>query len=172
MKSASECPLADGFSVWEKAYAQLSFFTMGIAGTAGISLADWRWVSPYLLIYWYGIPGIIMRHLNCPRCPHLQEYDDCLQFPPTLTKRIVKRRKTTPFSKVELVLFWLIALLIPAYPIYWLRMQPLLLGTFLLSAGLWYGGQLLYFCKRCRVEVCPFNRAKLPVWSSVPRGSG
>ena len=162
MNRASDCPLAEGFSVWEKAYAQLSFFTMGIAGTVGILLVDWRWVLPYLLIYWYGIPGVIMRHLNCPRCPHLHEFGDCLQAPPQLAKRLVKRPKATPFSRGELMLFWPIALLIPTYPIYWLRLRPLLMGVFLLAACMWFGGQLLYFCKRCRVDACPFNRA-MPV---------
>ncbi len=159
MIDPSECPLAEGFGLWEKAYAQLSFFTMGIVGTVGIFLMDWRWVLPYGIIYWYGIPGVIMRHLHCPRCPHLHEFDDCLQAPPRLTKWLVKRRKDTPFSRGELMLFWPIAFLIPTYPIFWLRVRPLLLGTFLLAACLWYGGQLLHFCKRCRVEACPFNRA-------------
>jgi hypothetical protein len=62
------------------------------------------------------------------------------------------------------MLFWPIAFLIPTYPIFWLRVRPLLLGTFLLAACLWYGGQLLHFCKRCRVEACPFNRAGVPLW--------
>jgi len=68
MNAHTDCPLAEGFSTWEKVYAQLSFWLIGVAGTLGILLADWPWVLPYLLIFWYGIPGIIMRHLNCPRC--------------------------------------------------------------------------------------------------------
>ena len=159
MKKGNDCRLAEGFSVREKAYAQLSFFTMGIVGSLGILLLDWRWFVPYFLIYWYGIPGVIMRHLHCPRCPHLHVFGDCLQAPPRLSKWLVKRRKYRSFSTGELMLFWPIALLIPTYPIYWLRARPLLLGVFLLAACMWYGGQLLYFCKRCRVRECPFNRA-------------
>ena len=159
MNGPTDCPLAEGFGVWEKVYAQASFFTMGIAGTIGIMRVDWLMVLPYIVIYWYGIPGIIMRHLNCPRCPHLHTYGDCLQFPPKLTTRLVKRPKATPFSPAEKVLFWTIAILIPTYPVYWLWAQSMLLLIFVLAAGLWYGGQLLYFCKRCRVKACPFNRA-------------
>jgi hypothetical protein len=138
MKNDSGCSLAEGFSVWEKAWAQVSFWVMGIAGTVGILLANWIWVFPYLVVYWYGIPGVIMRHTNCPRCPHLHEFGDCLQAPVALTS---------------------IFTLIPAYPVFWLLPRPALLITFLIGAGMWYGGQFFHFCRRCRVSACPFNRA-------------
>jgi hypothetical protein len=89
-KRTGGCVLADGFSVWEKTFAQLSFWAMGIAGTVGIVLADWPWVLPYVAVYWYGVPGLVMRHLNCPRCPHLWEYGDCLQAPVALTRWLIK----------------------------------------------------------------------------------
>ena len=158
MKNDIECSLAEGFSLREKVWAQFSFWAMGVIGTAGIVLADWPWVWPYIVIYWYGIPGIIMRHTNCPRCPHLHEYGDCLQAPVCLTRWLIKERKTGPFSMFERSLFYPVFILIPAYPIYWLWPNKLLLGTFLLSAGMWYGSQFLYFCKQCRVFECPFNR--------------
>ena len=159
MKVKSECTLAEGFSLWEKIYAQFSFITTGVIGTVGIGLVDWRWILPYLFIFWYGIPGIVMRHLNCPRCPHLYEYNDCLQFPLKITKWLVKKRKSTPYSVFEKFLFYMIFILIPTYPIYWLLAKPILLSAFLIMASMWYLGQLLYFCKRCRVKECPFNRA-------------
>lgn len=159
MKDKSECRLADGFSIWEKMSAQFSFFSMGIIGVVGIALADWRWVFPYLFIYVYGILGIVMRHLTCPRCPHLHVYNDCLQFPTKISKWLVKKPKTTPFSAFEKFLFYVIFILIPAFPIYWLLSNPILLSAFLITASMWYLGQLLHFCKRCRVKECPFNRA-------------
>lgn len=159
MKLQSKCTLADGFSFWEKIYAQCSFFAMGIIGSVGIATVDWRWVLLYFLIYAYGILGIVMRHLTCPRCPHLHVYNDCLQFPPKITMRLVKERKTLPFSAFEKFLFYFIFILIPAFPIYWLLSNPILLSAFLISAAMWYSGQLLYFCTRCRVKECPFNRA-------------
>lgn len=158
MKDTTACRLADGFKLWEKIYAQFSFIAMGIIGTVGIGLVDWRWILPYLFIYGYGILGVVMRHLVCPRCPHLYEYNDCLQFPPKITMWLVKKRKTLPLSAFEKFLFYLIFILIPTFPIYWLLAEPILLGAFLLAAGMWYSGQLLYFCKRCRVKECPFNR--------------
>ena len=166
MNREPECPLAEGFSVWEKAWAQLSFFGMGIPGTVGIVLTDWPWVFPYIVIFWYGIPGIIMRHLNCPRCPHLHVYGDCLQAPVSLTRWLVKGRKATPFSNLEKSLFYGIFILIPTYPLFWLVSHIGLLVVFVIAAVAWYSGQLLYFCKRCRVYACPFNRVPLTRQSS------
>ena len=159
MKNNTDCVLAEGFSLWEKIYAQFSFIAMGVIGTTGIVLEDWPWVLPYIVIYWYGIPGIIMRHINCPRCPHLHEYGDCLQAPVRLTRWLAKGRKTTPFSTIEKFLFYAIFTLIPLYPIYWLWPKKLLLAAFLVTVGMWYGGQFLNFCKKCRLHECPFNRA-------------
>jgi len=161
MQQESGCTLAEGFSFWEKAWAQVSFFAMGIPGTVGILLEDWPWVLPYIVIFWYGIPGIVMRHLNCPRCPHLHVYGDCLQAPVSLARWLIKERKTTPHSKLERSLFYAIFSLIPIYPLYWLIPQTVLLVTFVIGAAAWYSAQLLHFCKRCRVYSCPFNRVPL-----------
>ena len=92
---------------------------------------------------------------------HLQEYGDCLQAPVILTKWLVKKQKTTPYSALEKLLFYLIFILIPAYPIYWLLSNKILLLAFLVAAGMWYLGQFLYFCKKCRLSDCPFNRVSL-----------
>ena len=161
MKVKSACTLADGFNLLEKIYAQFSFIAMGIIGTIGIVLVDWRWILPYLFIFYYGILGIVMRHLTCPRCQHLHVYNDCLQFPPKITIWLVKKRKTTPFSAFEKLLFYMIFILIPTFPIYWLLSTPILLSAFIITASMWYLGQFLYFCKRCRNKECPFNRAML-----------
>jgi hypothetical protein len=161
MSREPECTLAEGFSVWEKVWAQLSFWVMGIAGTIGIVLTDWPWVLPYIVIYWYGVPGIVMRHLNCPRCPHLHVYGDCLQAPASLTRWLIKKRKAAPFSNFEKSLFLAIFILIPTYPLFWLVSHLGLLVAFLIAAGAWYSGQFLHFCKRCRVYSCPFNRVPL-----------
>jgi hypothetical protein len=93
MSREPKCALAEGFSVWEKAWAQVSFLVMGIVGTVAIVLTDWPWVFPYVVIYWYGVPGIVMRHLLCPRCPHLHVYGDCLQAPTNLTRWLIKEEK-------------------------------------------------------------------------------
>ena len=157
-QTSSTCHLANGFSLGEKIYAQVTFFTMGIAGTVAIALADWRWIFPYLVIYWYGIPGVVMRHLVCPRCPHLHVYGDCLQLHPKLTRLLIVGRKSSPFTRTERFLFLAILILIPIYPLPWIRHFPYLLIPFLAAAILWYSGQLLYFCRRCRLKECPLKR--------------
>lgn len=158
MEEKRECKLACDFRLREKLYAQFTFIAMGILGTIGIILEDWIWITPYVVIYWYGIPGVVMRHLTCPRCPHLHKYGDCLQFPVFLTRTLVKARKTTSFSVLEKLLFYMIFILIPIYPIYWLLSRPVIFASFLLLAVMWYSGQFFYFCRRCRVSECPFNR--------------
>lgn len=158
MKGSPECTLSGGFQTWEKVYALLSFSAIFTIGTVGIALLDWRWALVYLLFYLYGIFGVVMRHLVCPRCPHLHEYDDCLQFPTAVTKRVAKGRKTEPFSSLEKGLFYGYFIVIPLFPLYWLLANPLLLVAFVVAVGVWYLGQFLRFCKRCRVSQCPFNR--------------
>ncbi|UCG62546.1 MAG: hypothetical protein JSV52_04470 [Candidatus Zixiibacteriota bacterium] len=158
MNESKAPPLTGKFSIWEKIYAQGSFAAMGVAGAVGIILEDWIWAIPYALIGGYGIPGIVMRHLTCPRCPHLHVYGDCLQAPPSMTKWLIKRQKTHPFGSAEKFLLFLIAVLIPAYPLYWLWSNKWLLAIFLVSTIMWYSGQVFYFCKRCRVKECPLNR--------------
>lgn len=160
-QSQMYCTLAGGFSLGEKLYAQVSFIAMGVIGTVGISLESWPWVLPYVFIFWYGIPGIVMRHLVCSRCPHLYQYSDCLQLHPKLTRWLVKKPKSTPFSTPEKYLFLFIFILIPTYPLYWLSSKPILLIAFIITAAMWYAGQFLYFCKTCRVQDCPFNRVKI-----------
>ena len=44
MSDHINCSLAEGFSLWEKIYAQVSFTGMGVIGTIGIILTDWVWV--------------------------------------------------------------------------------------------------------------------------------
>ena len=158
MEDGPECKLACSFRPWEKFYAQFTFIAMGVLGTVGIALEDWIWTLPYIVICWYGILGIIMRHLNCPRCPHLHEYGDCLQAPVFLTRKLARKRKFHAYSLLERILFYSIFILIPLYPIYWLLSNLALLAPFLVMAVMWYSGQLLYFCKRCRLRDCPFNR--------------
>lgn len=160
MKAGPRCTLADAFETWEKIYAQLSFIAIGTIGTVGVALVDWRWAVAYVLFYLYGILGVVMRHLVCPRCPHLHVFHDCLQAPPGLTRRLIRERKTTPLSTLEKLLFYAYFILLPVLPVYWLLANPSLLVAFFVAVAMWYLGQFFRFCKRCRVEQCPFNRAR------------
>jgi hypothetical protein len=74
LNAEKSCHYANGFKLWEKVFAQVSFNAMGIVGIVGIALVDWLWAVPYAFVYLYGIPFIVMRHLTCPRCPHLKTY--------------------------------------------------------------------------------------------------
>ena len=141
MAEDGQCTLTEKFTIREKLHAQFSFTTMGIVGTVGIILVDWIWVIPYIIVYWYGVPGVIMKHLTCPRCPHYWEFKDCLQLPVFFTRILVKQQKPYPFSTFEKILFHFIFIFIPIYPIYWLLPNILLLSISLVSAVTWYSGQ-------------------------------
>jgi hypothetical protein len=166
MTAPRPCTLSDGFRLWEKLVAQTSFFGFTLAGCIGLLLADWRWAIPYLVVFVYGVPGIVMRYLSCPRCPHLFQFGDCLQLPPRIARWLVKAPTNAPFSTAERAMFWFIFLFLPLYPLPWLLAQPLVLAVFVIAAATWYLSQLLYFCRRCRVQACPFNR--VPLSSSNP----
>lgn len=154
----ANCQYADGFSIWEKLYAQITFNVFCLTGLIAIAMQDWRWAVPYAVLYFGGVPFVIMRHLACPRCPHLWVYGDCVQLPPFLTKLLVKRPKPVPFSLIEKTAFFAILGLLPLYPLPWLAAKPVLLGIFLTAAAGWYLGQWLHFCRRCRTRRCPWNR--------------
>ena len=157
----SRCVLSKGFSIKEKIFAQCTFFGIIITGTIGISLSDPMFVIPYVFISWYGVPGIIQRHIVCPRCPHLHKYGDCLQLSSKLTRILVKKQKAPQLKRWERLVFLLIFILIPTYPLYWLAETRFLLISFIIFNACWYGAQFFYFCKRCRVYDCPFNRVRI-----------
>lgn len=152
--------LACGFSLNEQIYAQIAFHGWWISGFLGIVMQNWAWAMLYFLIVTYGILGIVQRHLTCPRCPHLYEYGSCLQLHPKITKLLIKEKKNTPLSLKEKILFLSIFILITIFPIYWLRNNYIALAGFILFGSMWYLGQFLFFCKRCRIPSCPFNRTK------------
>ncbi len=153
-------PLACDFSLYQQIYAQITFHGWWISGFLAIAVQNSIWAMLYLFIVAYGILGIIQRHLTCPRCPHLYEHGACLQLPPKITKALIKERKNIPFSPNEKKLFISVFLLITIFPIYWLKNYNMALIGFILFGSMWYLGQFFYFCKRCRIPSCPFNRVK------------
>ncbi len=159
-KNKKYSSLACAFSLGEQIYAQATFHSWWISGFIGIVLQNRMWAILYLFIVVYGILGVVQRHLNCPRCPHLHEYSSCLQLPPAISKKLIKEKKNTPFSRNEKILFLSVFILITFFPIYWLRNYHMALAGFIIFGTMWYAGQFLYFCKRCRIPSCPFNRAK------------
>ena len=158
MVDKPKCSLAKGFSIYEKLYAQISFFMFTIIGFYGIYIEAPCWSLGYLVIF-ASVPFVVQRYLVCPRCPHLYEYGDCLQLHPRITHLFIKRPIATPMNRFEKFVWISIFILLPLFPIYWLTAHKLLLIAFLISCGIWYGGQFFYFCKRCRVYSCPLNRA-------------
>ncbi len=159
MAEHNSCHLANGFTTGEKIFAQVTYNAFWITGVIAIWQDSIFWALAYAVIVAYGIMGLVARHLICPRCPHLYQYDDCLQVPPGLVKKIVKRVKTTPLSKGEKALVMVVMLVNPLFPQYWLWDKPVYLAVFWVFCGAWYAAQVFHFCKHCRVSSCPMNRS-------------
>lgn len=160
MTDHNSCKLANGFSIGEKIFAQLTFNLFWITGFIAIWQDNIYGALAYAAIVLFGIFGVVMRHLVCPRCPHLYKFGDCLQAPPALSKWLVKRPTTAPMSQGQKALFVLVFLAITFFPQYWLWGKPFYFALFWVFCGAWYAGQLWRFCKHCRVSSCPLNRAE------------
>lgn len=157
------CNLANGFTFFEKVFAQVTFSAFWIIGFLVIFHQNVYWALAYAVFVAYGVLGIVQRHLVCPRCPHLHQYADCLQLHPKLTKMLVKKPTSRPMNRIEKGLFLIIMLGLFIFPQYWLVKMPMYLVIFWVFGGAWYLSQWFYFCKRCRVKTCPFNRVKKEV---------
>lgn len=157
--SEQNCHLAEGFSTREKIFAQVTFNAFWITGFIAIWPETIYGALAYAALVLYGIFGLVVRYLLCPRCPHLYKYGDCLQVPPALTKWLVKRPTNAPMSTAQKVLMVALSVLILMFPQYWLWQKPIYFTVFWVFCGAWFAGQLLYFCRHCRVSSCPFNRA-------------
>lgn len=153
------CRLAGGFGKGDKIFAQVTFNAFWIIGFAAIWPESAWWAIAYAAVVAYGIFGIVMRHLVCPRCPHLYIYGDCLQAPPALTRWLVKKPTAVPLNLAQKALFLVVMLGIPLFPQYWLWGKPYHLAVFWVFCLAWYAAQVFHFCRYCRVSSCPFNRA-------------
>lgn len=158
MTDHNSCKLANGFSIGEKIFAQLTFNLFWIIGFIAIWQDNIYGALAYAAIVLFGIFGVVMRHLVCPRCPHLYKFGDCLQAPPALSKWLVKRPTSAPMNKGQQALFLVVFLAITFFPQYWLWGKPFYFALFWIFCGAWYAGQLWHFCKHCRVSSCPLNR--------------
>ena len=161
--SEYNCRLADGFSVGEKIFAQLTFNAYWITGCIAIWQDSVFWSLVYAAMVAVGIFGLIVRHLVCPRCPHLYKYNDCLQAPKSWVKAIVKQPTNAPMTKGQKTVGAIALLLISFFPLIWLWDKPYYLAIFLVLCGAWWAGQVYHFCKHCRVASCPFNRTGITV---------
>lgn len=156
--SEHNCHLTEGFTLREKILVRISFAGLWLTGFIAIWPESIYWALGFMILVLYGVLGLMARYWVCPRCPHLHKYNDCLQMPPALMKRFVKKPTSTPMNKREKFLTVALFVLIPLFPQYWLIQKPLHFAVFWVFCGAWYLVLLMYFCKHCRVSSCPFNR--------------
>jgi hypothetical protein len=156
MNSGKSNPL-EPFSIKEKISAQFTFNAGALTGAYGLYLESPTLGVAYFLYAYIGILSL-MRYTVCPRCPHLQVANDCVQLPSSMVKRIISSKREGPLNLPEKALFVVVLYGILILPIYWLASNLMILALFLL----FYGGSILglhlHFCRNCRNKVCIQNR--------------
>ena len=145
------------FSLKEKLYAQFTFNAGVLVAAYGLYLDNPVLAVSYLLYSYIGII-LLMRYTVCPRCPHLNVANDCVQLHPSIAKIIVSPTRKGPLNIFEKALFVMVMYGILILPIYWIASHTVILVLFLII----YGGQLLglhlHFCLDCQNQVCILNR--------------
>lgn len=147
------------FSLFEQLWMQLSFNGVWILGAIAMF-----WASPllsigyFLLFPAFGIVFCVMHLWTCPRCPHIKEHGSCVQLPPSLTKRIIKKNVTGPLTAAEKIGTYLVLYGTALVPVYWVVQTRVLLVPYLVVTLMHYSAYHLHFCKRCLNVRCPQNR--------------
>jgi hypothetical protein len=112
------------------------------------------------LLYAYGGILLLIRYTICPRCPHLNKANDCVQLPAPMMKKIISSPRRGVLNRYEKILFVLVLYGNFMLPLYWLAAQPIVLILFIALFGGHLVGLRLHFCRNCQNAICIQNRNK------------
>ena len=122
------------FSLFEQIWMQLSFHSIWILGAIAIYIENPILSVGYVIVFpVFGILFCIMHSWLCPRCPHIRDHSACVQLPPFLTKRIIKKNINTPMKLIEKIGFFIVLFGIFVVPIYWVIRTKYLFIPFFIS---------------------------------------
>lgn len=153
---SSICNLS--FTKREKIFAQSTFNAGVIVASYGLFLENKLLGIGYLLYLFFSFL-LMMRYTICPRCPHLNIANDCVNLSPSIVKMIVSNRKG-PFNNLEKILFILALYGVFIFPIYWIASDIIILVLFLLFFGGHLLGLHLHYCPNCQNKSCIQNSNK------------
>jgi hypothetical protein len=146
---------AGKFSLLEQIWMQVSFNGIVILGTIAIFFASPLLSIGYVLFVIFGVVFCIMHLWICPRCPHIKEHNACVQAPPFLTKRIIRKNVTRPLNTVEKIGNIVVLYGVVLLPAYWVIKSEYLVIPYLILALMHYPAYYLHFCKKCLFIGCP-----------------
>jgi len=140
---------------------QLSFHSIWILGAISIFIENPILSIGYVIAFpFFGIIFCIMHLWICPRCPHLRDHSACIQLPPYLTKRIIKKNVNIPMNIIEKIGFFIVLYGIIVVPIYWVIKTKYLIIPFFIFMLMHYLAYYFHFCRKCLNIYCPQNMSK------------
>lgn len=147
------------FTIKEKLFAQLTYNAGVIVAAYGLFLNHPSWAVAYLLYAYIGIL-LVVRYTICPRCPHLNIANDCLQLPASIMKRIISSKRKGPLSYPEKILLPIVLYGTFILPLYWISSNRYILVMFILLFGGHLLGLHLHFCRNCENVNCIQNQKR------------
>jgi hypothetical protein len=152
------CTLIDRFSFKEKLLMRTGWYGFMAVGFYGIYRQDPLWALLYAAASLLGFAVIVLPCL-CAHCPYPSEYDTCLFLPPALLRLFYPYRgPRMSLAGKAATLAALGGMVI--MPLFWLINNILLLLVFLLIGLPVLATFPLRYCRRCRHESCPMNKAR------------
>jgi hypothetical protein len=107
------------FSILEQLWMQISFNGIWILGFVAIFLVNPLFAIVYILLIVGGVLLFIVHLWICPRCPHILKHKSCLQLPPFITKRLIKKNVFGELKVYEKIGFFVFLYGIIILPLPW-----------------------------------------------------
>jgi hypothetical protein len=149
------------FNLAEQLWMQLSFNGIWILGAMAMSSWSLLWSLGYIVLFpVFGVLIGLMHLWVCPRCPHLKKCGSCVQMPPSLASRIIKKNVTGHLGVAEKVGFFVALYGVALAPLFWVIQSRSLLVPYLVLVLMHYSAYFLDFCKKCLNVHCPQNMAR------------
>jgi hypothetical protein len=153
----SGCSLIDRFSLVERIVMRAGWLGFAAVGTYAIYQQAPFWAVFYVVYVLLTFVFIVMPGI-CAHCPYPSKYDTCLFLPPAFMNRFYpyKSPEIHPVAKAAVPVAMVGLVVIPHV---WLFADWFLLLLFWLFGLPSLAALPFYYCKRCRNENCPLNKA-------------
>ena len=134
--------------------------------------ACWAIASSSLLwmVVYLGVAAayvIVEMKFLCVHCPYyIQQYCRLERLVPckfSLKPAKLVQPKPGPLSLIDKIFFYSFAVIVGAFPLYWMILEPKFLGFYFLAIVGFFTLTLKFSCHRCIFFHCPLNRVSKEV---------